>query len=153
MLINAFINRGFRQEVVVNIAKKIPWASREYYRQRALGSKAQDIPGGGAIFTTTIDPAVQAALKAGLHIDLTRVQATPTAGTDEEVQQALGRNLTAIFPSTGAIAEIMRKAAQALANKKVKGQPTKWSWGAHINTHSHIYIQPHTHISHANART
>jgi hypothetical protein len=89
MLINAFINRGFRQEVVVNIVKKIPWASREYYRQRALGSKARDIPGGGAIFTTIIDPAAQAALKAGLHIDLTRVRATPaTAGTDEEVQQA-----------------------------------------------------------------
>ena len=104
MLINAFINRGVRQEVVVNIAKKIPWASREYYRQRALGSKTRDIPGGGAIFTTTIDPAVQAALKAGLHVDLTRVRATPTAGAEEEVQQALGRNLSAVFPSKGAIA-------------------------------------------------
>jgi hypothetical protein len=90
--------------VVVNIAKKIPWASREYYRQRALGSKTRDIPGGGAIFTTTIDPAVQAALKAGLHVDLTRVRATPTAGAEEEVQQALGRNLSAVFPSKGAIA-------------------------------------------------
>ena len=104
MLINAFINRGFRQEVVVNITKKIPWASREYYRQRALGSKTRDTPGGGAIFTTTIDPAVQAALKAGLHLDLTRVRATPTAGAEEEVQQALGRSLSAVFPSKGAIA-------------------------------------------------
>ena len=60
--------------------------------------------GGGAIFTTTIDPAVQAALKAGLHFDLTRVRATPTAGAEEEVQQVLGRNLSAVFPSKGAIA-------------------------------------------------
>ena len=66
MLMIAFCNRGFRREVVVSLAETIDWGSREHYWQGALGSTSRNIPGGGAIFTTSIDPAVQVALKAGL---------------------------------------------------------------------------------------
>jgi hypothetical protein len=61
MLMTAFCNRGFRREVVVNTAEKIPWASREQYRHRAVASKSRDVPGGEVFFTSTIDPAVQVA--------------------------------------------------------------------------------------------
>ena len=110
-----------------------------------MGSKSRDIPGEGAIFTTTIDPAVQAALKAGFQIDLTRVRETPTAGAEEEVQQALGQILTAIFPNDGAIALKPCREARALVIKRLRGDSMQRSTGS-TYIHTHTYALKHTYI-------
>ena len=63
--------------------------------------------------TTNIEPAVQMALKAGLRINLSN---SNSWGVEEEVQDALGRNLVPVFPSTGAI---VLKACGNLRARKV----------------------------------
>ena len=104
MLFQAFKNRGYSKRMLKGALGPLGWKWRDYYREKALKPKIREVPGGGAVFSIQIDPAIDAALKAGFSIDLERIRATRTGGADEEVREALGASLQSVFPRKGLVA-------------------------------------------------
>jgi hypothetical protein len=104
MLFQAFKNRGYSKRMLKGALGPLGWEWRDYYREKALKPKIREVPGGGAVFSIQIDPAIDAALKAGFSIDLERIRATRTGGADEEVREALGASLQSVFPRKGLVA-------------------------------------------------
>ena len=104
MLFQAFKRRGYSKRMLKEALGPLGWERRNYYREKALRPKVREVPGGGAVFSIQIDPAIDAALKAGFSIDLERIRAIGTRGADEEVRKALGASLRSVFPSKGLIA-------------------------------------------------
>jgi len=104
MLFQAFKNRGYPKHMLKSALGSLGWEWRDYYREKALKPKIREVPGGGAVFSIQIDPAIDAALKAGFSIDLERIRATSTAGSEEEVREALGASLESVFPRKGLVA-------------------------------------------------
>ena len=104
MLFQAFKNRGYPKHMLKGALESLGWEWRDYYREKALKPKIREVPGGGAVFSIQIDPAIDAALKAGFSIDLERIRATRTAGSEEEVREALGASLESVFPRKGLVA-------------------------------------------------
>ena len=81
----------------------LDWSKRDFYRAKGLEPKIRNVPGGGAVFSTQIDPVMQKAIREGFRLKLDWIRATSTITADHEIQEALGRNLTTTFPAHGMV--------------------------------------------------
>jgi len=81
----------------------LDWLKREFYRAKVLQPKIRHIPGGGAVFITQIDLAMQMAIREGFKLNLKWIQTTSTITADQETQETLGHNLTLIFLTHGMV--------------------------------------------------
>ena len=82
----------------------LDWPKREFYRAKGLQPRIRHLPGGGAVFRTQIDPVMQMAIRQGFKPNLNCIGTTSTITADQEIKEALGHNLTSIFPTHGIVA-------------------------------------------------
>ena len=82
----------------------LDWPKREFYRAKGLQPRIRHLPGGGAVFRTQIDPVMQMAIRQGFKPNLNCIRTTSTITADQEIKEALGHNLTSIFPTHGIVA-------------------------------------------------
>ena len=98
--------------------RAMDWQTRDYYRAKGLQDKIRNIPGGGAVFSTQIDPVMQAIMRSGFKIDLTSIRATLTNMADTEIKTALGDDLTSVFPKNGMVALMAAPKIKAMVKQK-----------------------------------
>jgi len=104
MLYHAFKNRGYTHKMLIQGLGQLDWSKREFYRAKGLQPKIRHVPGGGAVFSTQIDPVMEMAIQEGFKLNLDWIRNTSTITADQEIKEKLGHNLTSIFPTHGMVA-------------------------------------------------